>query len=568
MRKLVCILTSVVFSAASFSQNRYDVVIDEIMPDPTPVVALPTNEWIELKNTTTAAINLSGWRIGDLTGVSGAMPNFILQPDSFVLVCTGSAVAAMSAFGTTISVTSFPSLDNDGDQLFLRAANGKIIHSVAYSSSWYQNVVKEDGGWSLEMIDTKSPCAGMSNWKASVDAKGGTPGKKNSIDAANNDTDVPKLKNAYTINNTTIILEFNEPIDSLKGATVSNYVIDGGITILSAITLVPLFNTVQLTISSALQANTVYTIAASNIIDCKNNNIGSNNKARVGLPVEASANEIIINEILFNPRSGGYDYVELFNRSNKIFDASKIYIANRNSSAVVSSQKLLSASPVYIFPGDYIVVTEEADNLGINYLVQNPDKVFVLSTLPSYPDDEGDVVLLNFQGDIVDELKYKDDWHFKLIDDAEGVSLERIDPDAATQNENNWHSAASTAGYGTPTYKNSQYKLTQPVNATIEVLPKIFSPDNDGRDDIATIQYKVGVIGYVASITIFDVSGRPVRYLVRNGILGLTGYWNWDGLDDKGLKLPIGTYILYTEIFTLQGKKEKIKSTVVLARKL
>ena len=568
MRKLVCILTSVVFSAASFSQNRYDVVIDEIMPDPTPVVALPANEWIELKNTTAAAINLSGWRIGDLTGVSGAMPNFILQPDSFVLVCTGSAVAAMSAFGTTIPVTSFPSLDNDGDQLFLRAANGKIIHSVAYSSSWYQNVVKVDGGWSLEMIDTKSPCAGISNWKASVDAKGGTPGKKNSIDAVNNDTDVPKLKNAYTINNTTIVLEFNEPIDSLKGATVSNYVFDGGINILSAITLAPLFNTVQLTISSALQANTVYTITASNIIDCKNNNIGSNNKARVGLPVESAANELIINEILFNPRSAGYDYVELFNRSNKIFDASKIYIANRNSSAVVSSQKLLSVSPVYIFPGDYIVVTEEADNLGVNYLVQNPDKVFVLSTLPSYPDDEGDVVLLNFQGDIVDELKYKDDWHFKLIDDAEGVSLERIDPDAATQNENNWHSAASTAGYGTPTYKNSQYKLTQAVNATIEITPKVFSPDNDGRDDIATINYKVDAIGYVANITIFDVSGRPVRYLVRNGILGLTGYWNWDGLDDKGLKLPVGTYILYTEIFNLRGKKDKMKNTVVLARKL
>lgn len=568
MRKLVCILTSVVFSAASFSQNRYDVVIDEIMPDPTPVVALPANEWIELKNTTAAAINLSGWRIGDLTGVSGAMPNFILQPDSFVLVCTGSAVAAMSAFGTTIPVTSFPSLDNDGDQLFLRAANGKIIHSVAYSSSWYQNVVKVDGGWSLEMIDTKSPCAGISNWKASVDAKGGTPGKKNSIDAVNNDTDVPKLKNAYTINNTTIVLEFNEPIDSLKGATVSNYVIDGGINILSAITLAPLFNTAQLTISSALQANTVYTITASNIIDCKNNNIGSNNKARVGLPVEAAANELIINEILFNPRSSGHDYVEFLNRSNKIFDASKIYIANRNSSAVVSSQKLFSASPVYIFPGDYIVVTEEADNLGINYLVQNPDKVFVLSTLPSYPDDEGDVVLLNFQGDIIDELKYKDDWHFKLIDDAEGVSLERIDPDAATQNENNWHSAASTAGYGTPTYKNSQYKLTQAVNATIEITPKVFSPDNDGRDDIATINYKVDAIGYVANITIFDVSGRPVRYLVRNGILGLTGYWNWDGLDDKGLKLPVGTYILYTEIFNLRGKKDKMKNTVVLARKL
>ena len=567
MRKLITLLTVVVFYTVSFSQNRYDVVIDELMSDPTPVVGLPTNEWIELKNTTAAPINLSGWRIGDPTGQSGPLPNFILQPDSFVIICTGSAVAAMSVFGTTISVTSFPSLDNDGDQLFLRAANGRTIHAVAYSSAWYQNVVKADGGWSLEMIDTKSPCAGMSNWKASVDVKGGTPGKKNSIDAVNNDAIAPKLKNAYTINNTTIILEFDEPIDSLKGATIANYSIDAGISISSAITLAPVFNTVQLNVS-VVQPNIVYTITASGITDCKNNNIGSSNKAKIGLPVDPAANELIINEILFNPRSGGFDYVEFYNRSNKIFDASKTYIANRNSSGVIGSQRLLSATPVYIFPGDYIVVTEDADNLSLNYLVQNPEKVFMLSSLPSYSDDEGDVVLLNFQGNVVDELKYKDDWHFKMIDDAEGVSLERIDPDAATQNENNWHSAASTAGYGTPTYKNSQYKLTQAVNATIEITPKVFSPDNDGRDDITTIQYKVDAIGYIANITIFDASGRPVRYLVRNGTLGLTGYWNWDGLDDKGLKLPVGTYILYTEIFNLQGKKDKMKNTVVLARKL
>ena len=538
------------------------------MADQTPQVTLPNNEWIELKNTTAAPINLQGWRIGDATGQSGPMPNFTLQPDSFVVVCTGSAVAAMSVLGTTISVTNFPSLDNDGDQLFLRSANGRTIHAVSYTSAWYQNVVKADGGWTLEMMDTKNPCTEINNWKASVDVKGGTPGKKNSIDGTNNDTEAPKLKRAYTTDNTTIILVFDEPVDSLKGAILANYSVDGGLSLLSATTLAPLFNTVQLKTTSLIAANTIYTVTASNITDCKNNTIGNSNKAKFGLPVDVAAGELIINEILFNPRSNAYDFVEVYNRSNKIFDASKIYIANRNSSGVISSQKLLSASPSYIFPGDYFVVTEDADNLALNYLVQNPDKVLVLSTLPSYSDDEGDVVILNFQGNVVDEVKYKDDWHFKLIDNAEGVSLERIDPDATSQDENNWHSAASTAGYGTPTYKNSQYKLAQAINATIEVTPKVFSPDNDGRDDIATIQYKIDEPGYIANITIFDAAGRPVKNLVRNGTLGLTGYWNWDGLDDKGLKLPVGTYILFTEIFNLQGKKQKFKNTVVLARKL
>ena len=550
------------------SQNRYDVVIGEIMADPSPQVGLPNNEWIELKNTTSAPINLQNWRIGDATGQSGPMPGFILQPDSFVIVCTGSAVAAMSAFGTTISVTSFPSLDNDGDQLFLRAANGRTIHAVAYTSAWYQNELKKEGGWTLEMVDTKNPCAGMSNWKASTNTTGGTPGKKNSVDAVNNDAAVPQLKRAYTTDNTTIILVFDEPVDSLIGATLSNYSIDGSLTLISATSLAPLFNMVQLRTGSALAANTVYTITASNIRDCKGNSIGNANKVRVGLPTDAASGEWIINEILFNPRSNAFDYVEFYNNSNKIFDASKLYIANRNSSGVVSSIKALSPVPFYVFPGDHIVETEDAASLSLQYLVKNPDNVLIISSPPSFPDDEGTVVALNFQGNVIDEVKYKDDWHFKLIDNAEGVALERIDPNAPSQDPANWTSAASTAGYGTPTYQNSQYKRIQSINATIEITPKVFSPDNDGRDDIATIQYAVTETGYVANITIFDPSGRPVRNLVRNGTMGLNGYWNWDGLDDKGLKLPVGTYVVFTEIFNLQGKKQQLKNVVVLARKL
>ncbi|MBL7743206.1 MAG: lamin tail domain-containing protein [Chitinophagaceae bacterium] len=561
-------LLILLFPACIHAQNRYDVVIDEIMADPSPQVWLPNNEWIELRNTTSIPINLQNWRIGDASGLSGPMPNFILQPDSFVIVCTGSAVALLSAFGTTISVTSFPSLDNDGDQLFLKAANGMIIHAVNYSSSWYQNEVKKEGGWTLEMTDTKSPCAGISNWKASVSVTGGTPGKKNSIDAVNNDQTAPLLKMAYTTDNITIILVFDEPVDSVKGATIANYAIDGGLTFLSAVTLAPLFNTVQLKTNIPLTANTVYNITINNVTDCKNNSIGSANKAKVGLPVDAAAGEWIINEILFNPRSNAFDYVEFFNNSNKIFDAAKLYIANRNNSGVISSIKALSTTPFYIFPGDHIVITEEAENLALNYLVKNPENVLVISSPPSFPDDEGTVIVLNFQGNVVDEVKYKDDWHFKLIDNAEGVALERIDPAGSSQDAANWHSAASTAGYGTPTYKNSQYKQLPGIDATIDVAPKVFSPDNDGFDDIVTIQYKIDEPGYVANITIFDAAGRPVRNLVRNGTLAITGYWNWDGLDDKGRKLPVGTYIIFTEIFNLQGKKERFKNTIVLARKL
>jgi len=552
----------------SLAQNRYDVVIDEIMADQTPQISLPPNEWLELKNVSANPINLQNWRIGDATGQSGPMPNFVLQPDSFVIICTGSAVAAMQVYGRVISVTSFPSLDNDGDQLYLKSNTGLTIHAVSYSLSWYQNAVKSDGGWTLEMIDTKNPCSGISNWKASTDARGGSPGIKNSVDAVNIDQSVPSIKNAYAIDNLNIVIVFDEPVDSLKGATAANYSIDGGLSIQSATSISPLFDKVQLRLTTAMQANTIYNITVNNVTDCKNNSIGSKNKAKIGLPVDAAVMEMVINEILFNPKSGASDYIEFYNRSNKILDASKLYVANRNSSGVISSAKLISTIPYYIFPDDYIVVTEDAVNLPLNYMVQNPDAVFVVSPMPSFPDDKGDVILLNLQGAIVDEVKYLDDWQFALIANPDGVSLERIDPDGVSQEATNWHSAASTAGYGTPTYKNSQYKLLQSINATIEITPKVFSPDNDGHDDIATIQYKTTEPGYVANITIYDANGRPVRNLVKNATLGLQGYWIWDGLDDKKLKLPVGTYILFTEIFNLNGKKEIFKNVVVLARQL
>src|SRR5688572_20773976 len=217
LRRLLLILPLI--PLYSLAQNRYDIVIDEIMADPAPQIGLPSNEWIGLRNVSANPVNLQNWRIGDVNGQSGPMPNFILHPDSCVIICPGSAVAAMQVYGAVISVTSFPSLDNDGDQLFLKNNSGLTIHAVSYSFSWYQNAVKSDGGWTLEMIDTKNPCVGISNWKASTNTRGGSPGIKNSVDAVNNDQSALSVKNGYAPDNLNIIIVFDEPVDSLKGAT-------------------------------------------------------------------------------------------------------------------------------------------------------------------------------------------------------------------------------------------------------------------------------------------------------------------------------------------------------------
>ncbi len=553
---------------APYVPRQYDVVIDEIMADPTPQVGLPNNEWIELRNTSSSAINLLGWKIGDVTGQSGAMPSYLLLPDSVVIVCTSSAVSAMSAFGNTISVTSFPSMDNAADQIFLRSPQGMVIHSVSYTDKWYQNALKMDGGWTLEMIDTKNPCSGISNWKASTDLRGGSPGKRNAVDAVNPDQVAPKLLRAFAPDSQTITLVFDEPLDSTKSAVAASYSISDGVGVpANAIPLGPVFDHVTLKINTTLTAGKVYTITASAITDCVGNAVGTKNKARVGLSAIADSFDIVINEILFNPPPTGNDYVEIYNRSKKIIDLKQTYIANRNTAGTISSIYQLSAESNLLFPEDFMVITQNASLVKAAYVAKNLDAFVELSSMPSFNDDKSTVIILNGQGNIVDQLTYSDKWHFKLIDNKEGVSLERIDYDAPTQSQENWHSAASSVGNGTPTYKNSQYRINSGVQGEVKLTPEIVSPDNDGQDDFATIDYSFPDPGYVANITIFDARGRVVRYLQRNALCGTTGSFRWDGLGEKSQRLAVGVYVVFTEVFNLKGNRKQFKNPIVLARR-
>ncbi len=571
MNKVLTILffTSL-FAGSTDAQvaNRYDIVIDELMADPTPQIGLPNNEWIELRNVSTVAFNLSGWRVGDATSQSGPMPSYILQPDSFVIICTSSAATAMSAYGSVIAVTNFPSLDNTGDLLYLRSPQNRVIHSVNYIDAWYRNELKKDGGWTLEMIDPQNPCSGFSNWKASTDVKGGTPGKKNSVDAVNKDITAPRLLRAFATDSINMVLVFDEPLDSLKAATVANYNISDGIGIPQlAVTISPGFDKVSLRLNTALSRNKVYTVTASSVPDCVNNTIGTKNTTRVGLSEAADSLDIVINEILFNPGPNGTDYVELYNRSNRIIDLKQTYIANRSSAGIISNIKQLNADNYLFFPQDLMVLTEDPAIVKRDYITLNMDAFVTIASMPSYNDDKGDVIILNAQGNITDELNYDEKWHFKLIDNREGVALERIDYNAATQNPDNWHSAATSVGYGTPTYKNSQYRIDLQAQGTIAVTPEIVSPDNDGMDDFATIDYLFPTAGYVANITIFDAAGRIVRYLQRNALCGIKGNYRWDGLGEKNQGLPVGIYIIYTEVFNLEGKRKQFKNAIVVARK-
>ena len=277
---------------------------------------------------------------------------------------------------------------------------------------------------------------------------------------------------------------------------------------------------------------------------------------------------VVINEILFNPKPGAFDYIELYNRSDSSIDLSTLFLTNRTASGNYGPLKKISDTTHLLQPGAYVVCTEDTFRLTQHFFVKQPEAVLVLASLPSYPNAEGTVVLADSAGTIWDAVHYNEDWHFALLADKEGVALERVDPEGASDEKQNWSSAASDAGYGTPGYKNSIYKLFQNGMVSITLTPKVFSPDGDGFDDAATIAYAVPQSGYVANVVVYDASGKQVRHLVKNAVLGIAGTFTWNGLDEQGRTLPTGQYILFTQLFTLQGRQQPFKNVVVLARRI
>ncbi len=549
----------------SYVQPRqFDIVLNEVMADPSPPVGLPEIEWIEIKNNSGFDMNLENWKLCLGNSESGKFPAYNLKADSLLIICSSMNKQIMEGYGRTLGINTFPALPNEGGVMFLKSPSNKIIHTVSYSDKWYNNPVKKIGGYSLEMIDAKNPCSGKTNWTASENPRGGTPGKINSINRINNDESQPKIKRVYAADSVNIFVHFSEPVDSILASTIQNYNIEN-INIESANVISPLFNVVKLRLINKLDRSKVYNLSCNNISDCAGNVI-DRSIIKFGLHEIANSNDVVINEILFNPNLAGVDFVEIYNRGSKLLDLKNIYIANKASDGSINTPFQISPEGQTFFPGEFMVLSRDQEIVKREYISMNPD-CFLDISMPAFNDDKGSVVILNSSGEILDEVNYTEKWHFPLIVNAEGVSLERIHYEGSSDNKEYWTSASKSSGYATPSFKNSQFLSGAESGGDVIVTPKIISPDNDGRDDFAMIEYKFNEPGLLCTIVIFDGSGRAVRYLQRNVLAGMQGSFKWDGLGEKLRKLPSGIYIVYTEALSKKGKVQRYKNAIVVANR-
>ena len=284
------------------------------------------------------------------------------------------------------------------------------------------------------------------------------------------------------------------------------------------------------------------------------------------MPEQGSANDLVINEVLFDPYTGGSDFVELYNNSDKYINLENWKLANLENDSI-DNYKIISDVPYLLRPQEFVLLSVNTASVKQFYFNAHEDVFLQMASLPTYSNDEGNVYLINNLDEVVDAFSYDEDMHFALLNSVDGVSLERIDYNRPTNDKTNWHSASEAVGFATPGYENSQY-LEAETGSEITISPESFSPDNDGFDDVVNIAYQFNESGYVANVIIYDSKGRLTKNLVKNEYLGTQGTFSWDGIDENNEKAAIGIYIIYLEVFSESGDVKKFKKPCVVAGRL
>lgn len=564
-------ISDTVVQVCFYQPKVYDILIHEIMADPDPPVGLPNGEFVELYNRSAFPVSLKNWTF-KYGSNSKVFPATTIQSWGYLLIVKDSAFLYLTE-GIAL-FTSSSSLSNEGTTLVLSDSRQHVIHSVSYNPDWYQGLFKEEGGWSLEMIDPSNPCGCMENWEPSKDAFGGTPGKDNSISAINPDQDEPVALRAFISDSSLLEVTFSEAMDSVSVTSPSSWTIyhPDGVAHPDNVTPVPpFFNTAKLTFRNPFKGNTEYRIKVTGTMnDCAGNECDTLRSIRFAIPDPVSAHDVIINEILSNPVSGGSRFVELYNRSEKTIDLQTLVIANRDTVlGILANAMPVTEGGYLLFPGDYIAITTSPDNIIEKYSPAFPEAITGMTGFPVFGDDTGTVIIArkdNFA--IIDKMRYNDEMHYPLLVTAEGVSLERTNPDLPSDDSNNWHSAAETSGFATPGYLNSHWKIPEVTDHEIMVQPAIFSPDNDGFDDLLIITLRVKDPDFAVNIMVYDSRGRQIRQIANNVMVGTEGIFIWDGMTAARMKASLGFYVLLIEMTRPDGTVRKIKRTAVLGGKL
>lgn len=533
-----------------------DVVFNEIMADPEPAIR-QVEEYVELFNRSGFPVNMKGWALR-------------VNDRSYALDASIPSKAFLLLTGIT--------LPNKGAVLTLHSRDGTRIHAVSYRIPWDGPPWKADGGWSLESPDPELPCRVSFNWEYSADPGGGTPGWANSWQRTVEDVEAPVLLYCGHGDRGELLLNFSEPIqmreqDVVSGpqdpgtilpGTGSLYMDPGQVQPDSARFVDPLRQVIGLYFTDDFRELPSYQLHLPGISDCAGN-WSAPQVVRAGAISKPLPGSVVLNEIMYDPMEGKAEYVELFLPGPQILDLKDLAIHPVEEGGSPDRPVPLSSHSRLVFPGQYLVLSPCVPQLEHSYGLGTSGRWVEIPDLPGLNNSSGGLYLTDRAGQVLDQAAYSDQMHMELLDDPRGVSLERISITRPGHDPGNWHSAASLVAYATPGERNSQSLQEEPSESLLEVSPEVFSPDNDGKEDLLRIALNTGGNDWLIGLVITDLQGKRIRELANNHLVGPSATYVWDGTGEDGSLLPMGFYVVHVRGYgPSTGEKWIIRKAVGL----
>ncbi|MBV7528500.1 lamin tail domain-containing protein [Chitinophaga sp. sic0106] len=553
-------------SADTSSPKIHEVVIHEIMAKPTPAKGLPPIEYLEVLNRTNEVINLQGC-ILKVNNREISLPAVTLPPQGLGLLCPQAGVDSF-LHANTIVVSRWPAIADDTGTIVLYSPQREVIHAVSYNRSWYGHPAKDDGGYSLEMVNDAIPCAGKSNWRASTADAGGTPGNLNAAAADWDEQLRPDLLYSSIPDSNHTRLVFALPLDSNSAATTTNYELTetstGRLLRPSSVTVIPpFFTSILISWEMPMRPEEKYHLHTKNLISCTGMESLQNTALPLAIPAPAGRQQVLFSEILFDPAKDISGFIEIVNTGGHAVDLQQLVFKNIRGDATADPGKRLSNDHRILLPGQCLAFTSNAMALCHRYGCTKPRGIQEINMPATYV--AGGQLLLTADTMIQDLVSYNADWHFRLLNDGEGISLARISFERPAATAENWTSTPSNDGFATPGWiKEVPAGSSEALNFSI--LTPFFTPESASGSQVAKCSLDLGKQQWMGTVSVYDITGRPIRTLARNTLLSGSASWTWDGCDEKKVLLPAGVYIFLIEIFNLKGQTRRWKEPVVMAR--
>lgn len=520
----------------------------EWMSDPSPSYGLPELEWVEFLNTSEYAIDLSAFTLSD-PSTKTSLPAYQLQSNEVVVVCASGGCKQLGA-ANCAEVASMPSLNNSADSLFLRAKDSLLVDYIHYELTALPTDYRQDGGYSIVREILPNACFFTQRINFSSEQIGGSPGVM-SIPLTSTSEPIQIISSIFSESQITLDVPIVCSFQT-RNFEPSNVVASIQSSYSEISTHVTLF------LNAPMEEGTSMELYIDSIQTCLHQSVYFGEKIEIIYPKSIQKGDVFINEILYNANTGGVDFVELFNTTDKYIQLKNTHYANEDP--VKATQHVIIAENCIIKPISYIVLSADIAKIKQQYANAVTQNCFEKIGFLSFSDDGGELFFLNDKSDTLDRIQYGDQFQNPLNRDNEGLSLEKIKSNEGLFYSSNWTSSATKA---TPGFLNSQAISAEVVSTKIFYCnPCHITTNANGHNDYVHLHLNPHVKGAFASVSIYTISGELVDKVCVNQLLGTLNTFNWFGQHQSNAALPDGIYIAVAEWWSPEGETHTEKIAI------